>query len=130
MLAAGTLAFTATQRMVGALEFMPYLASITPQPAAGDPAGCLNGMHSGATLKTTFLREMRCARLPPQHRAYPPSNDSSDYACKLLKHFTYLFSLILRLHIQVLTWQHMHAGSRRGRWRLWCSRTLRGSSRC
>lgn len=59
VLATGTMAFTAVQRMMGAVEFMPYLESTTASNAVGDPAGCLAGSHSEAPLKEMVLREMR-----------------------------------------------------------------------
>ena len=53
------MAFTVVQRMMGALEFMPYLESTTSRNAVGDPAGCLAGTHSEVPLKEMILREMR-----------------------------------------------------------------------
>ena len=53
------MAFTATQRALGALAFMPLLATSTP--ASGpfdDPAGCLRGGYTSFYLKELYLREM------------------------------------------------------------------------
>lgn len=56
------LSFTATQRALGALAFMPMLAA--SQPAAGtveDEAGCLRGGYTSFYLKDLYLREMAYA---------------------------------------------------------------------
>ena len=53
------MAFTATQRALGALAFMPVLATTTP--ASGpleDPASCLRGGYTSFYLKDLYLREM------------------------------------------------------------------------
>lgn len=57
--ATATMAFTATQRALGALAFMPVLAENTPTTGpVDDPAGCLRGGYTSYFLKDLYLREM------------------------------------------------------------------------
>ena len=58
----GPSAFTATQRAIGALQYMPLLEMMTPSPSLGDPAGCMAGNFTTTPLKTLLLRQVRCAR--------------------------------------------------------------------
>lgn len=57
--ALGPTAFAATQEAIGALAFMPKMAELKPVNALGDPAGCLTGTFTKATLKALYLRHMR-----------------------------------------------------------------------
>ena len=58
-------AFVTTQQAIGALQFMPTLASMKPGDAFGDPAGCLKGGFTTSTLKDLVMRQIRCATCPP-----------------------------------------------------------------
>ena len=57
----GPTAFAATQQALGALEFLPKMATMQPVNALGDKAGCLKGGFLKASLKDLYLRHMRCA---------------------------------------------------------------------
>lgn len=54
-------AFAATQEALGALEFLPKMATMVPVNSLGDPAGCLKGGFTKMTLKDLYLRHMRYA---------------------------------------------------------------------
>ena len=54
------MAWTATQRAIGALQFIADMAQATPSGGPiRDPAGCVAGSSSRKTLKELYLREMR-----------------------------------------------------------------------
>ena len=56
----GVMAWTATQRAIGALQFMDSMDDITPGGGPlRDPAGCVGGNAEGTSLKDLYLREMR-----------------------------------------------------------------------
>jgi hypothetical protein len=61
VLTTGPIAFAATQQAIGALEFLPLMATLKPVNSLGDPAGCLNGTFTTITLKELYLRQMRCS---------------------------------------------------------------------
>ena len=68
MLVTAPTAFVTTQVAIGALQYLPALASMKPSNALGDPSGCLTGAYTDVSLAQLLLRQLRCApRLPPSH---------------------------------------------------------------
>lgn len=62
VLVTGVMAFTAAQQAIGALNFMPQLAANTPEKSLlADPKKCLTGGYATASLKDTYIRQMKYA---------------------------------------------------------------------
>lgn len=61
MLVTGPSAFAAAQVAIGALQYMPQLATLKPAAALPDEAGCFTGAFSTSMLSTLLLRQIRCA---------------------------------------------------------------------
>eukprot|EP00892_Ulva_mutabilis_P000082 jgi/Ulvmu1/10074/UM006_0021.1 len=76
----GPSAFTATQRSIGALQFMPQLEAMTPSPALGDPAGCMVGNFTSTSLKTLLLREIRYSAAALSNSIVKSRANNTDFA--------------------------------------------------
>eukprot|EP00892_Ulva_mutabilis_P000075 jgi/Ulvmu1/10068/UM006_0015.1 len=73
-------AFVTIQQAIGALQFMPLLAKMTPGDAFGDPAGCLRGGYTAINLKELLLRQIRYLGATLSNSLVVTSADNSKFS--------------------------------------------------
>eukprot|EP00892_Ulva_mutabilis_P000098 jgi/Ulvmu1/10089/UM006_0036.1 len=73
-------AFVTSQVAIGALQYLPVLANMTPSAALGDPAGCLTGRYTRTNLRQLLLRLLRYMAASLSNSIVVSTDDNSDFA--------------------------------------------------